>query len=120
MRMNEFRLLRRSNVDCSQRRLHVVATIGTRRSDTGALASGAGGIKKVVHADGVLLEHEQRVAPVAVQRFSYFKIDAPIARNREGRRNELGHGFPPEREQIADLLSFRVYDFEPLIAIQED
>ena len=109
----EFRLLRQRYVDRSQCRLHVVATIGTGGSDTGALASGAGGIEKVVDADGVLLEHEQRVAPVTVKRLSHFKIDAPIPRNGEGWRNELGHGFPLEREQIPDLLSFRVYDFEP-------
>jgi hypothetical protein len=50
----------------------------------------------------------------------HFKVNAPIPRHRVGGRNELGHGFPPEGEQVPDLLSFRIDDLEPLITIQEN
>jgi len=118
--VHEFRLLGRRHVDGSECSLHVVATIGTGCADAWALASGAGRVEKVVDANGVLLEHQQRIASVTDKRLPHFEINPPISGHGVGGRDELSHRFPPEREQISDLLPFRIDHFEALIAIQKN
>ena len=72
----------------------------------------AGREEKIVAAHGVLDDRPHRAAPVGVQDVARRDVDGVRVVDRPARRQPLARIAVPERDEVRDLLSLGIDDFE--------